>query len=100
MAEPLNQDQIDQAIQSDLPGWHYEQDMLKTTIKFDNFKEAISFIVRVAFHAEQMQHHPDIDIRFNRVDIAMTSHDSGSKVTQKDIDLAKAIHRFNWRQEQ
>jgi len=99
MAEPLSNDHVQQALK-DLPGWHHEDDKLKTTIKFDNFKEAISFIVRVAFHAEQMQHHPDLDIRFNRVDIAVTSHDSGSKVTEKDLELARAIHKFNWRQEQ
>jgi 4a-hydroxytetrahydrobiopterin dehydratase len=99
MAEPLSEQQIQQALQ-ELPGWHHEDDKLKTTIKFESFKEAISFIVRMAFHAEQMQHHPDLSNSYNRVDIALTSHDSGSKVTEKDIELAKAIHKFCWREEQ
>jgi len=99
MAEPLTTEQINQALQNELPGWHHEQDKLKTTIKFRDFKEAISFIVRVAFHAEQMQHHPDLSVSYNRVDIAITSHDSGSKVTEKDLELARAVHSFNWRQE-
>jgi len=99
MAEPLTQDRIDAALK-DLPGWHHEDNKLKTTVKFDSFKEAISFIVRVAFHAEEAQHHPDLVNSFNRVDIALTSHDSGSKVTQKDVDLATTIHGFCWRAEQ
>jgi 4a-hydroxytetrahydrobiopterin dehydratase len=96
MAEPLSQQQIDEAL-NELPGWKHEDDKLKRSLKFEGFKEAMSFVVRLAFHAEEDQHHPDLFISYNRVDIALTSHDSGSKVTHKDVDLAKTIHDFNWR---
>lgn len=96
MAEPLSEQQINDALKN-LPGWTHEDNKLKRTVKFGDFKEAMSFIVRVAFHAEKADHHPDLFNTYNRVDIALTSHDAGSKVTQKDIDLATQIHNFNWR---
>lgn len=95
MAEPLPEQKIHEALQ-ELDGWTFEDGRLKRSLKFGSFKEAISFIVRVAMHAEEMNHHPDIYNSYNKLDLSLCTHDAGNKVTEKDLKLAKAIHHFNW----
>lgn len=73
------------------PMWKEEDDQLKATFKFKDFTQAFSFMTEVAFHAEKMQHHPDWHNVYNTVDFALSTHDAGNKVTDKDRDLAKAI---------
>ncbi len=74
-----------------LPGWGYAGGMLRKTFTFPNFVDAIGWTVRVGFLAEAHGHHPDIDIRYNRVMLALVTHDAGNQVTQKDLDLARAV---------
>ncbi|REG83984.1 4a-hydroxytetrahydrobiopterin dehydratase [Algoriphagus antarcticus] len=71
--------------------WTEENNKLKQTFKFKNFQEAFAFMTRVAFLAEAAQHHPNWSNVYNTVEIELTTHDSGNKVTKKDHDLAKAI---------
>lgn len=71
--------------------WKEEDNKLKKTFKFSDFKEAFAFMTRVAFLAEGMNHHPDWSNSYDTVEIALTSHDKGNKVTKRDHDLAKAI---------
>ncbi|MFP4224851.1 MAG: 4a-hydroxytetrahydrobiopterin dehydratase [Phycisphaeraceae bacterium] len=97
MATPLTQDQIAEALEQ-LPGWHHEAGSLKTRVEFGSFREAISFIVRLAFHAEAMNHHPDLHNSYNVVEIALTTHDAGDEVTLKDVELARQVQQFIWRQ--
>ena len=73
------------------PMWKEKNDQLKATFKFKDFTQAFSFMTEVAFHAEKMQHHPDWHNVYNTVDFALSTHDAGNKVTDKDRDLAKAI---------
>ena len=95
MAEALSTSAITEALGS-LPGWTHEDDKLKKAFKFGNFKEAMSFIVRLAFEAEKQRHHPELFNVYNRVRIELTTHDAGNKVTEKDVALAKAIEKFSW----
>lgn len=95
MATPLSDAQIKDALK-ELDGWTYEDNKLKRHLQFGSFKEAVSFIVRLAFHAEGMNHHPELHNVYNKLDIALSTHDAGGKVTEKDVALAKAIHDFNW----
>lgn len=74
-----------------ISGWHYTDGMIRKTYTFKDFVEALAWTVRVGFLAEQHGHHPDIDIRWNRVTLALVTHDAGNRVTQKDLDLARAI---------
>ncbi|GAB4193418.1 MAG: hypothetical protein Kow00105_07580 [Phycisphaeraceae bacterium] len=90
MPEPLSDDQIRSALDS-LPGWSHEQDRLTRGFQFKDFSEAMAFIVRVGLLAEQHQHHPELFNVYNRVTIALNTHDAGGKVTHKDVELAKAI---------
>lgn len=90
MATPLSEDQIADAL-SDLDGWSHEDDKLKRDYEFDNFRDAIAFINRIAFEAEEQVHHPELFNVYNSVSIALSTHDAGGKVTEKDVKLAKTI---------
>ena len=70
-----------------LPGWEIEEGMLVRTFKFKNFRTALHFVNRVGDAAEEAGHHPDIDIRYNRVRLSLTTHDAGG-LTEKDFGLA------------
>ena len=74
--------------------WKEEDNKLKKSFKFEDFQEAFAFMTRVAFLAESQQHHPNWSNVYNTVDIELTTHDSGNKVTDKDRKLAKAIDKI------
>lgn len=73
-----------------LPGWSAANNEITKTFVFGNFVEALAFVNRVGDRAEAAGHHPDIDIRYNRVKIVLTTHDDGG-VTDKDTALAGEI---------
>ena len=70
-----------------LPGWKIEEGMLVKTFKFKDFLSALHFVNRVGELAEAAGHHPDIDIRYNRVLLSLMTHDAGG-LTEKDFNLA------------
>lgn len=74
----------------ELEGWTGSDDFITKVFKFRNFIEAFSFMTNIAIVAEKMDHHPEWYNIYNRVDITLTTHDSGG-VTEKDIALAKAM---------
>ena len=88
--DPLSKQQIEQELES-LDGWSFEDDTITKDFSFPDFKEAMSFMVRVGFEAEALVHHPDWSNVYNSVSITLSTHDAGDKVTEKDIELAKAI---------
>jgi 4a-hydroxytetrahydrobiopterin dehydratase len=71
--------------------WVEKDNMLKKTFEFKDFTEAFAFMTRVAFLAEKHQHHPNWSNVYHRVEIALTTHDAGNIVTEKDYKLAKEI---------
>jgi 4a-hydroxytetrahydrobiopterin dehydratase len=73
-----------------LPGWSLEKDELVREFKFADFLGSIAFVNSVAKLAEAAGHHPDIDIRYNKVRLALTTHDAGG-ISAKDFDLAAKI---------
>lgn len=79
-----------------LPGWRWERDALEKDFRFGSFREAMSFMVRVAFEAEGMEHHPEWTNVYGRVAIRLNTHDVGGKVTAKDVELAGKIQRISW----
>ena len=95
MAKPLTPAEIADALRA-LPGWAVEGDALAKTFKFGSFREAMSFMVRVGFEAEAMDHHPDWTNVYNRVAIRLNTHDAGGKVTAKDLELARKIQAISW----
>jgi 4a-hydroxytetrahydrobiopterin dehydratase len=70
-----------------LPGWQIEAGELVRTFQFKDFRAALQFVNQVGEAAEAAGHHPDIDIRYNRVRLALVTHDAGG-LTAKDFDLA------------
>jgi 4a-hydroxytetrahydrobiopterin dehydratase len=72
---------------SNLPGWQIEAGGLVRTFQFQDFRAALHFVNQVGEAAETAGHHPDIDIRYNRVRLALVTHDAGG-LTTKDFDLA------------
>jgi 4a-hydroxytetrahydrobiopterin dehydratase len=85
----LSETELQQAMQN-LPGWSVRDNAIERNYKFADFVAAMVFVNRVAERAEQAQHHPDIDIRYNQVKIALSTHDAGG-ITQKDADMAAKI---------
>lgn len=73
-----------------LPGWRLEANVLKTSLQFSDFTSAFAFMTQVAMIAEKMNHHPDWQNVYNRVDINLSTHEAGG-VTDLDIQLAKKI---------
>lgn len=74
--------------------WKEENNTLSKTFTFKNFIEAFSFMTKVAFIAEKMNHHPDWSNSYNKVTIALTTHSAGNKVTEKDRKLAEEIDKL------
>jgi len=71
--------------------WTEENNALHRQFKFADFSAAFAFITRVALAAEKMDHHPDWSNAYNTVDIRLSSHDAGNRVTDRDRKLAKII---------
>jgi 4a-hydroxytetrahydrobiopterin dehydratase len=69
------------------PGWKVESGELTRTFQFKDFRAAMAFVDKLADAAEAAGHHPDIDIRYNKVRVALVTHDAGG-ITAKDFDLA------------
>lgn len=78
---------------TDLPGWQIDNGALKRTFGFEDFAGSMAFVNRLADAAEAADHHPDIDIRYNKVTIALSTHDSGG-ITEKDFALAQQADAF------
>ena len=91
MAELLSDIEIQRDLGS-LQGWSRKGDVLTRTYSFRNFLQSIEFVNRVATLAESANHHPDIDIRYSKVTLTLSTHDAGG-ITSNDVNLARAIDR-------
>jgi len=85
----LSQEEISHAL-TELPHWSHIGIAIQRIYEFPDFKQAMVFVNKMADAAEAANHHPDIDIRYNKVTVALTSHDSGG-VTGRDVKMAKKI---------
>ena len=87
--EILNENEINTRLEK-LEGWEFKDDAIHTSFQFENFKEAFSVMVRIAFEAEAQQHHPNWSNVYNELQISLSTHDAGG-VTEKDFKLARSI---------
>jgi 4a-hydroxytetrahydrobiopterin dehydratase len=71
-----------------VPDWSKRGQTILRTFTFAGFLESIDFVNRIAKKAEKSRHHPDIDIRYNKVTLKLTTHDAGG-LTEKDFSLAR-----------
>jgi 4a-hydroxytetrahydrobiopterin dehydratase len=85
----LSDDEIRDAL-GGLPGWELVDGALTKQYGLGGFPAAVAFVVRLSYPAEAANHHPDLDIRYSRVRVTLSTHDEGG-VTAKDLDLARAI---------
>jgi 4a-hydroxytetrahydrobiopterin dehydratase len=76
----------------DAPGWELAGGKLEREWAFKDFVEAIKFVNSVAGIAEDAGHHPDIDIRYNRVKLGLVTHDAGG-ITANDASMAARLNR-------
>ncbi len=79
-----------------VPLWRQQGDAISRKFQFKDFPAAMKFVNAVARLAEQAWHHPDIDIRWNKVTLVLTTHDAGG-LTQKDFDLARQFDQLSLR---
>jgi 4a-hydroxytetrahydrobiopterin dehydratase len=73
-----------------LPGWRREGDAIEREFKFDDFQGSVDFVNRITPPAEEMNHHPDISIAWNKVTLTLSTHSEGG-LTQNDFELATRI---------
>ena len=82
-----------QSMIDQLDSWKYENKATSKTFQFSSYLSGINFVNKIALLAEKMDHHPDIKIGWCKVDILLTTHDSGD-VTKKDIELASLCDKI------
>jgi len=88
----LNNEQIVNELQS-LKGWNLVDNELRKTYEVKDFIHAMGFVNSVALLAEKANHHPDIDIRWNKVTLTLSTHSAGG-LTTMDFNLAKEIEKL------
>lgn len=91
----LSADKIQKALAT-LPGWSRDGAALAKTFQFENFREALGFMVRAGFEAEALDHHPDWSNSYNRVVVRLSTHSAGDKITAKDVELARRLQKISW----
>ncbi|MFP5234588.1 MAG: 4a-hydroxytetrahydrobiopterin dehydratase [Acidobacteriota bacterium] len=89
-ASPLSSTEIDSRLRS-LAGWKLDKGEITRTFTFPDFLGSLDFVNRAGELAEAAGHHPDIDIRYNKVKLTLVTHDAGG-LTAKDFDLAEKIN--------
>ena len=89
----LNQQQVEENLQL-VPAWRLDQGSIRRDFVFPDFVAAMKFVNQVAGVAETAGHHPDIDIRWNKVSLVLVSHDAGG-LTERDFGVAANIDRLS-----
>jgi 4a-hydroxytetrahydrobiopterin dehydratase len=89
MRQKLSDLEIQRAL-GGLAGWSRRGETLVKTYTFERFADGIAFVDRVAVAADAMDHHPDIDIRYTKVTMSLSTHDAGG-ITTSDLQLAEKI---------
>jgi 4a-hydroxytetrahydrobiopterin dehydratase len=91
--ETLGADEVDRALAEQGIAWERVGDELQTTVELHDFAAALAFVNAVGAAAEAANHHPDIDIRWNKVHLVLSTHSAGG-LTVLDLALAAAVDRL------
>lgn len=86
----MDQSGVDRALESLHPQWTGTADQLARSIEFADFATAVEFVNRLAPRCEELDHHPDLAIRWRWVDVTLSTHSAGG-VTDKDVTLAGIV---------
>lgn len=90
MPEPLDESAL-ASLADSLPAWRVEGGTLVRDVEAPTFPAAIEWVVMIAQAAEEMDHHPDIDIRWRRLHLVLSTHSAGGRITDLDVALAGRI---------
>ncbi|MGY1760664.1 4a-hydroxytetrahydrobiopterin dehydratase [Geodermatophilus sp. SYSU D00779] len=85
----LSPDELSSAL-SGLPLWSGDADGIRRSVRLPGFPDAVAALVRIAFVAEQMDHHPDVDLRWRTLHLTLVTHSAGG-VTELDVQLARRV---------
>jgi 4a-hydroxytetrahydrobiopterin dehydratase len=85
----MTSDQLQNALRN-LPDWDGDVSSISKTWEFEDFVEAMGFVIELAQLAEDVGHHPDIDIRYNKVTLTLSTHEEDG-VTERDVRLAREL---------
>lgn len=86
---------IEQKKQEYCPTWEIvDGSKLRKTFEFKGFLKTMSFVNAVAWEANRVMHHPDMEVSFAKCTINLTTHDEGNSLTEKDFDLARRIEQL------
>lgn len=88
----LNQDDIQQAL-TDLPGWSVKEGKLHKQYKFKSFAQALGWMVTVGIQADKMDHHPEWNNVYNRVEVSLVTHDMDNSISSWDVELARFMEK-------
>jgi 4a-hydroxytetrahydrobiopterin dehydratase len=88
----LSDEEIEQRL-SGLDSWERDGDAISRTFELDDFKGSVDFVNRLTPEAEEMNHHPDLEISWNKVTVSVTTHSEGG-LTENDFELASRISRL------
>jgi 4a-hydroxytetrahydrobiopterin dehydratase len=91
VADLLDEEEIEQRL-DEIGDWEREGDDIQKVFEFDDFVTSIKFVNDVAKLAERYDHHPDIDIRYNKVRLSLSTHSEGG-LTARDFDIANEIEQ-------
>jgi 4a-hydroxytetrahydrobiopterin dehydratase len=86
-------EEVFQKIQDEIPQWKYEDGYICREINTKNWKETVMLFNAIAYLAESLWHHPDVELGFKRLEIKLMTHDANA-ITDKDFNLAKLIERL------
>lgn len=89
-SKALNKTEIDNFVKR-YPEWLFVDDTLKTTFEFKNFAEVADITEKIMKLMSEVNHHPDLSVSYSKITVTTTTHDVGSKVTEKDIRIATEI---------
>lgn len=89
MPEKLNDESVGGWLEG-RSGWKRKEDAIVKNFKFPTFRDSIVFVNRMATLADEHEHHPDIDIRYDQVRVTLSTHDAGG-ITEKDLEMAEQI---------
>jgi 4a-hydroxytetrahydrobiopterin dehydratase len=85
----LNDEEIDDRLNG-LDGWERDGEAIRRTFELDDFKGSVDFVNRLTPEAEAMNHHPDLEISWNKVTVTLSTHSEGG-LTENDFELARRI---------
>jgi 4a-hydroxytetrahydrobiopterin dehydratase len=88
----LSPDELTAAL-SGLPLWSGDGEGIRRSVELPGFPDAVAALVRIAFVAEQLDHHPDVDLRWRTLHLTLVTHSAGG-VTELDLELARRVDRL------